>query len=49
MKIFSGISFLRRCNIPASVTMIISFAGDCRQNVTIFSVEQTSSASRRTA
>src|SRR5207249_9786451 len=40
MKVLSGISFPRRCNRPASVTTMISRAGDSLQKVTILSVEQ---------
>src|SRR5262249_20586261 len=49
MNLLLGISLRSRCNKPASVTTMISRAGDSLQNVTIFSVEQTSSASMRTA
>src|SRR5215470_18483766 len=49
MKVLLGISLRRRCNRPASVTTMISRADDSLQNVSIFSVEQTSSASMRTA
>src|SRR5213075_3497848 len=49
MKVLLGISLLRRCNRPASVTTMISRASDSLQKVTIFSVEQTSSANMRTA
>ena len=48
MKCLSGHSFWRRCNIPASVAMMMSLAGVFRHQATIFSVEQTSSASIRT-
>jgi hypothetical protein len=49
INVLCGISLCSRCNRPASVTTMISCAGDSLQNVTIFSVEQTSSASIRTA
>src|SRR5215831_4431095 len=49
INLLLGISLRSRCNNPASVTTMISRAGDSLQNVTIFSVEQTSSASMRTA
>src|SRR5437667_6078785 len=38
----SGISFFNRCNMPASVTIIISRAGEFLQYAIIFAVEQTS-------
>src|SRR6266404_9883377 len=49
MNVLRGISLRRRCNNPASVTTMISRADDSLQKVPIFSVEQTASASIRTA
>jgi len=49
INVLSGISFFNRCSMPASVTIMISRAGEFLQNAIIFSVEQTSSASIRTA
>src|SRR4026207_93358 len=49
MNRLPGHSFRNRWIIPASVAMMMALAVDRLQNLTIFSVEQISSASIRTA